>query len=206
MSHFSDIIVLIFHILKECNNTIYYPIQSILFFHKNVLYCFMTTPYIVRFKQLVSCPISDNIVPKVTPHSCNIAMLTCLISDSIVFKVTQIVLSKWLDIILNWRFEFNDLFVRKFDFYCPSIAAFYVLIWHCYLHKVMITDSMTDIFVNKSYKILQVVICGLCVLQVSCPFSNSHKNLPAIITWWTPSTFVVVQDVSRNVIHVVLDL
>ena len=126
MSHFSDIIVLIFHILKECNNTIYYPIQSILFFHKNVLYCFMTTPYIVRFKQLVSCPISDNIVPKVTPHSCNIAMLTCLISDSIVFKVTQIVLSKskWLDIILNWRFEFNDLFVRKFDFYCSSIAAF----------------------------------------------------------------------------------
>jgi len=48
----------------------------------------MTTPYIVRFKQLVYCPISDNIVPKVTPQACNNAMLTCLISDSIVFKVT----------------------------------------------------------------------------------------------------------------------
>ena len=134
MSHFSDIIVPIFHILKACNNTIYCPIQSILYFQKNVLYCFMTTPYIVRFKQLVYCPISDNIVPKVTPQACNNAMLTCLISDSIVFKVTQIVLSKskWLDIISNWRFELNDLFVRKFYFYCPSIAAFYVLISHCY--------------------------------------------------------------------------
>ena len=48
----------------------------------------MTTPYIVRFKQLVYCPISDNIVPKVTPQACNNAMLTCLISDSIVFKGT----------------------------------------------------------------------------------------------------------------------
>ena len=46
----------------------------------------MTTSYIVRFKQLVYCPISDNIVPKVTPHSCNYAMLTCPISDSIVFS------------------------------------------------------------------------------------------------------------------------
>ncbi len=27
--------------------------------------------------------------------------------------------------------ELNDLFVRKFYFYCPSIAAFYVLISHC---------------------------------------------------------------------------
>ena len=134
MSHFSDIIVPIFHILKACNNTIYCPIQSILYFQKNVLYCFMTTQYIARFKQLAYCPILDNIVPKVTPQACNNAMLTCLISDSIVFKVTQIILSKskWLDIISNWRFELNDLFVRKFYFYCPSIAAFYVLISHCY--------------------------------------------------------------------------
>ena len=75
----------------------------------------MTTPYIVRFQQLVYCPISDNIVPKFTPHSGNNAMFTCLISDSIVFKVTKIVLSKskWLDIISNWRFELNDLFARK---------------------------------------------------------------------------------------------
>ena len=134
MFHFSDIIVPIFHILKACNNTIYCPIQSILYVQKNVLYCFMTTPYIVRFQQLVYCPISDNIVPKVTSQTCNNAVLTCFISDSIVFKVTQIILSKskWLDIISNWRFELNDLFVRKFYFYCPSIAAFYVLISHCY--------------------------------------------------------------------------
>ena len=46
----------------------------------------MTTTYIVRFKQQVYCPISDNIVPKVTPHSCNNAILTCLISDSIVIS------------------------------------------------------------------------------------------------------------------------
>ncbi len=39
-----------------------------------------------------------------------------------------------------------------------------------------------------------------------CPFSNSHKNLPTIITWWTPSTFVVILDVSRNIIHVLLDM
>ena len=70
----------------------------------------------------------------------------------------------------------------------------------------MITYSMTNIFVKKSHKILQVIICGLCVLQVSCPSSNSHKNLATIITWWTPSTFVVIYDVSRNVIHVLLDL
>ena len=48
----------------------------------------MTTTYIVRFKQLVYCPLSDIIVPKVTPQACNNAVLTCLISDSIVFKVT----------------------------------------------------------------------------------------------------------------------
>ena len=48
----------------------------------------MTAPYIVLFKQLVYCPISDNIVPKFTPQACNNAMLTCLILDSIVFKVT----------------------------------------------------------------------------------------------------------------------
>ena len=70
MSHFSDIIVPIFHILKACNSTIYCPIQSILYVQKNVLYCFMTTPYIVRFQQLVYCPISDNIVPKFTPQAC----------------------------------------------------------------------------------------------------------------------------------------
>ena len=87
MSHCSDIIVLIFHILKACNNTIYCPIQSILYFQKNVFYCFMTTPYIVRFQQLLYCPISDNIVPKFTPHSCNNATFTCLISDSIVFML-----------------------------------------------------------------------------------------------------------------------
>jgi hypothetical protein len=70
----------------------------------------------------------------------------------------------------------------------------------------MITYSMTDIFVKKSHKILQILICGLCMLQVSCPFSNSHKNFATIIAWWTPSTFVVIYDVSRNVIHVLLDL
>jgi len=70
----------------------------------------------------------------------------------------------------------------------------------------MITYSMTNIFVKKSHKNLQVVICGLCVLQVSGPSSNSNKNLATIITWWTPSTFVVVYDVSRNIIHVLLDL
>jgi len=48
----------------------------------------MTTPYIVCSKQLVYCPISDNIVPKVTPQACKNAMITCLISDSIVFTVT----------------------------------------------------------------------------------------------------------------------
>jgi hypothetical protein len=74
------------------------------------------------------------------------------------------------------------------------------------VHKVMITYSMTDIFVKKLHKILHLVICGLCVLQVSCPFSNSHKNLATIITWWTPSTFVVLYDISRKVIHVLLDL
>jgi len=35
---------------------------------------FMTTTYIVRFKQQVYCLISDNIVPKVTPQACNNAM------------------------------------------------------------------------------------------------------------------------------------
>jgi len=30
----------------------------------------MTTAYIVRFHQLVYCPISDNIVPKFTPQAC----------------------------------------------------------------------------------------------------------------------------------------
>ncbi len=48
----------------------------------------MTTQFIVRLKQLVYCPILDNIVPKVTPQACNNAMLTCLISDSIAVKVT----------------------------------------------------------------------------------------------------------------------
>ena len=50
----------------------------------------MTTPYIVHFIQLVCCLILDNIVPKVTPHSCNYAMLTCPISDSIVFKLPRL--------------------------------------------------------------------------------------------------------------------
>ena len=70
----------------------------------------------------------------------------------------------------------------------------------------MITDRMTDIFVKQSQKILHVVICGLCVLQVSSPSPNCHKNLATIITWGTPSTFVVVYDVSRDIIHVLLDL
>ena len=70
----------------------------------------------------------------------------------------------------------------------------------------MITYRMTDILVKKSHKILHVFICGLCVLQVSCPTPNCHKNLATIITWGTPSTFVVVNYVSRDVIHVLLDL
>ena len=71
----------------------------------------------------------------------------------------------------------------------------------------MITYSMTDIFVKKSHKILRVVICGLCVMLVSGPVSNSHKNLATIITCGKPSTYVVVvYDISSNVIHVLLDL
>ena len=71
----------------------------------------------------------------------------------------------------------------------------------------MITYSMTDIFVKKSNTILHVVRCGLCVMLISGPVSNSHKNLATIITWGKPSTYVVVvYNVSRNVIHILLDL
>ncbi len=67
----------------------------------------------------------------------------------------------------------------------------------------MITYCMTDIFVKKLHKILRVVICGLGVMLISGPVSNSHKNLATIITWGKPSTYVVVvYDISRNVIHV----
>ncbi len=43
----------------------------------------MTTPYIVRFKQLVYCPILDNIVPKVTPQACNNATFNVDDEDSL---------------------------------------------------------------------------------------------------------------------------
>jgi len=39
------------HILKACNNTIYCLIQSTLYFQKNIIYCPIITPYIVRFSQ-----------------------------------------------------------------------------------------------------------------------------------------------------------
>jgi len=38
-------------IFKACNNTIYCLIQSTLYFQKNILYCPIITPYIVRFSQ-----------------------------------------------------------------------------------------------------------------------------------------------------------
>ena len=44
-------------------------------------------------------------------------------------------------------------------------------------------------------------------MLISGPVSNSHKKLANIITWGKPSTYVVVvYDISRYVIHVLLDL
>jgi hypothetical protein len=64
---------------------------------KNVI-----TPHIVRLSHPNISKETSYIVPFQT--------------DSIVLKVTEIFLTKytWLDIISNWRFVLNYLFVRKY--------------------------------------------------------------------------------------------
>ncbi len=119
---------------QVCNNTVYSPFQSPLYFRKTSLIVpfrtvlsqkslpkYVTTPCIVRFRHLCIF-ITSFIVPfqrvlsQTTIFYCPFRHLgisknnlNLPISDIFVLKK-----STWLDIISNWRFELNDLLAGKY--------------------------------------------------------------------------------------------
>ncbi len=99
---------------QACNNTMYCPFQTPVYLKKAFIVPYRT---VLSQKSLFSHVITTFIVRSDTLKLLKNTLL-CPISDCIVLKVTLIFFTKstWLDIISNWRFEFNDLFARKCRF------------------------------------------------------------------------------------------
>ncbi len=92
--------------------------------------------------------------------------------------------------------HFFDIFVDKN--WVGNVRCSYFIdislcpIWLTTLQKDMITYSTTDILVNELQEVFGLVIWWSWILRTTCPCPCIDINLPAVISWWTPSNCLVI--------------